>query len=486
MANAAIYARLSNENEASTSTVRQRKECRDYASARGLTVVEEFVDEGFSGFSGKHRPEFERAINALEAGEFDFLIVWKLDRLTRQGMGAIGAVLDRLNNTGRGIISVMDGGLNTTDNSGRVMVALLSEMARSESANTSTRIKAQKREAREAGKWLQGSNVPWGYVLTEDKKLAHCPETAATARQVIEMYLDGSSTSQVLDWLNENEIPSPKNKSWSKATLNDWTKSPALCGLQVELGQRGVIYRSPETGQPVSIGEGLATEAEWRAIGALRDQRNPSSKKRGASRSKNPLAGLVMCDHCGGKMSVAGSWRCNNERVRRSCKGCSIGTHLLEPHVEALLLNRITALDVEDQVVIRVAEAWRGEVQPVVDVVGLESHLADLEARLNALFEDRYTKNRFAGREELFDTLHDGLTTEIDEVKASIESSPSTNPHQHFVDFTDAEVIRTAWEFASLNDKRAVAAAVIDSVRVERRGGGGGFDPTRIKVIWRD
>ena len=62
MAKAAIYARLSNESEGSTSIDRQRKECRDYAASHGLTVVEEFVDEGISGFSGKHRPEFERAI----------------------------------------------------------------------------------------------------------------------------------------------------------------------------------------------------------------------------------------------------------------------------------------------------------------------------------------------------------------------------------------------------------------------------------------
>jgi len=486
MATAAIYARLSNESEGSTSTDRQRKECRDYASAHGLTVVEEFVDEGISGFSGKHRPEFERAISALEAGQFDTLIVWKLDRLTRQGMGAVGTLLDSLDGTGRGIVSVMDGGLNTTQSNGRIMVALLSEMARSESANTSTRIKAQKREAREAGKWLQGSNVPWGYVMTEDKKLAHCPETAATARQVIEMFLAGSSASQVLDWLNENEIPSPRNKCWTKATLTDWTRSPALCGLQVEVGQRGVVYRSPETGRPVSVGDGLATESEWRTINTLREQRSPTSKKRGASRSKNTLAGLVRCAHCGGKMSVAGSWRCNNERVRRTCQGCAVGTHLLEPHVEGMMLNRIAALDIDDPVIVRVAEAWRGEVEPAVDVAGLESHLADLEARLDSLIEDRYDKNRFVGREEMFDSLFDKLSGEIADIKDQVSNTPSTNPRQHFVDFTDQEVIRMAWDTASVHDKRAVAAAVIDTVTVERRGRGGAFDPTRVQVVWRD
>lgn len=488
MTTAAIYARLSNENEGSTSTKRQEKECRDFAQMRGLEVIDVFVDEGISGFSGKHRPSFERAINALEAGEFDNLIVWKLDRLTRQGMGAVGSLLDRLDGTGRGVISVMDGGLDTTQQNGRVMVALLSEMARAESANTSTRIRAQKREACEAGKWLSGSNVPWGYVMTADKKLAHCPETAATARQVIEMYLSGQSVANVIDWLNEEGIPSPRSKGWSRATLNDWIDSPVLAGLQpIYENHRSEIYRSPATGEPVSVGHGLATEAEWRSIRSLREQRRTTNNRRGTSTAKRAFAGLIFCDRCKGKMSVAGSaWRCNDERTKRTCTGCSIRPHLLEPHLEAMILNRITALAIDDPIIVRVAEAWRGEIEPLVNMAGLELHLADLEARLDSLIEDRYQKNRFAGREAMFDSLFDNINDEIKTVKEGLSTIPSSNPCQHFVDFSDQEIIRMAWDSASVKDKHAVAVALVDSVMVERRGRGGGFDPTRIEVVWRD
>ena len=106
---AAIYTRLSNADENSTSTQRQETECREYASRHDLEVVEVFVDEGISGYKDVERPAFDEAVDNLARGEFDVLIAWKLDRLSRRGMGQVGAILDKLENTGRKIVTVVDG-----------------------------------------------------------------------------------------------------------------------------------------------------------------------------------------------------------------------------------------------------------------------------------------------------------------------------------------------------------------------------------------
>ena len=489
MTKAVIYARLSNESEKSTSIKRQVKECVDFANFKGMTVVGQFIDEGISGYSGKTRPEYEKVMAGLKTGEFDTVIVWKLDRLTRRGIAQIGRVLEVLDECGGRLCSVTEN-IDTNDNTGLMMIAILSEMARSESANTSLRIKAQKREAREAGKWLSGGNVPWAYVLTDEFKLAKDPELAFVARQVVDRVLAGESIRSITIWLTESGIPTPSGKStWARVTLIRWLESPAVAGLQVthEDG-RTLLYRSPDTGQPVSVGEGYATEAEWRRMAELRASRRPHGRtKRGAARAQTTLGGLVFCGLCGGRMSrnSGTQWRCNALVDQGSCQGLGVNRVRFEGHVEAMMLNRITSLDYDSRDIVRVAEAWRGEVGPA-EVSNIdESHLADLEARLDSLFEDRYKRNRFAGREEMFDRYFDDLTGEIDQFKATLKSMPSTDPRQHFVDFSDPEIVRLAWDNATIADRRAVAGALIDKVTVAPSTARK-WQPERIEVVWRD
>ncbi len=202
MSRAAIYARLSLADEKSTSTKRQEKECRDYAAALGLDVVKVYVDEGISGYKDVERPAFDEAIEALFRGEFDTLIVWKLDRLSRRGMGHVGTLLDRLDGSGRRIISKTEG-IDTSQGHGRLLVGMLAEMARSESANTSMRLKAQRREAREVGK-ISSGGPPWGMMTLEDGTIAPDPETGPIARQVINRVLAGESRMSLIRWLNRN------------------------------------------------------------------------------------------------------------------------------------------------------------------------------------------------------------------------------------------------------------------------------------------
>jgi len=488
MSKAAIYARLSNENEASTSTKRQDKECRQHAERLGLTVVETFTDEGISGYSGKRRPAFEEAIQQLEAGLFDTLIVWKLDRLTRQGMGAIGLLIDRLEGTGRRIVSVMDG-VDTSNSQGRIMVALLSEMARSESANTSVRIKAAHREAREAGRWISGSTAPWGFIRTPEGKLAHNPELEAVAYEVVAMALNGTSLRQICLQLNERGIPPRRGKAWTGTSLRHWFRSPTVAGLQPHWVDGEVtLYRSPETGEPVSIGEGYATEAEWQQIlEGLAARRKTSANKKGHTprRSGQYLTKIARCGRCGGPLSSSSNrYTCNGAASGKAlCGGMSIERKIIEPHIETLLINCIMSLEPNDPSLVRVAEAWRGEIEPTKPGVD-PSQLDELEARLNTLMDDHYSKNRFAGREEMFERLFADLSVKIEKVKSQLEDAPTANTSQHYVDFSDPEVVRMAWDHARPEDRRAVTAALIDTItvlpRVKGRSNG-----DRVVVTWR-
>ncbi len=75
----ALYLRVSTLDQ---NVDLQRDALRDYAKARGLELVEEYVDEGISGAKAK-RPALDRLLADAHRRRFDAVLVWKLDRLGR-------------------------------------------------------------------------------------------------------------------------------------------------------------------------------------------------------------------------------------------------------------------------------------------------------------------------------------------------------------------------------------------------------------------
>src|SRR5579875_3867544 len=82
---AAIYARISSDTTGEALGVaRQVAECRRLAEAKGWTVGDVYEDNDVSAYKTRTRPEYERMLADLAAGARDAVIVYNLDRLTRQ------------------------------------------------------------------------------------------------------------------------------------------------------------------------------------------------------------------------------------------------------------------------------------------------------------------------------------------------------------------------------------------------------------------
>jgi site-specific DNA recombinase len=123
-----LYLRLSLDHPDATAIERQEVECRRWCTANGLSVRRVHVDRGVSGYSEReqaHRDGFTAALNAVARGHVTTLVVWKLDRLSRRGIGQVGPLLDQLESAGGRLVSVKDG-LDTAQPQARVIVALLS------------------------------------------------------------------------------------------------------------------------------------------------------------------------------------------------------------------------------------------------------------------------------------------------------------------------------------------------------------------------
>lgn len=77
-----IYARYSCERQTEQSIEGQLFDCRKYAERNGLNVVDTYIDHATTA-TNDNRAAFQKMINDSKKQLFDVIIVWKLDRFSR-------------------------------------------------------------------------------------------------------------------------------------------------------------------------------------------------------------------------------------------------------------------------------------------------------------------------------------------------------------------------------------------------------------------
>ncbi len=109
----AIYCRVSTDEQ---TVAPQLDSLRDYASARSLEIVDEFIDHGVSG-SKDRRPALDEMMAKARRRSFDAVAIVKLDRLARstRHLTQLAAELEAL---GVDLI-VIDQGIDTSTPAGR-------------------------------------------------------------------------------------------------------------------------------------------------------------------------------------------------------------------------------------------------------------------------------------------------------------------------------------------------------------------------------
>jgi hypothetical protein len=96
------------------TTANQLEQLREMAARRGWTVVTEHVVTG-SAWTGKHRATLDDALRGARLGEFDVLLVWSLDRISREGVEATLGILRKFRQHGVPVISRQEPWTDTAD-----------------------------------------------------------------------------------------------------------------------------------------------------------------------------------------------------------------------------------------------------------------------------------------------------------------------------------------------------------------------------------
>lgn len=321
-----LYIRLSESDEGksyeseSESITNQRNLLMDYVKLAGFTLVDEYVDDGFTG-TNFDRPSFQRLLKDIENGRINCVITKDLSRLGRDYIQCGYYVEEYFPQKKIRYISILDQVdtfLESANNDIAPFKALFNDMT---SKDTSKKIRSILKNKKEQGKFI-GSKPCYGYMRNPLDKghLIPDPEVAPIVKRIFKMAYSGTGVSDIVSYLNDNKILSPsmyKNtKSSSRQKVNVWTissvnkllKNRMYTGDMVQNVQTKLSYKSQKK---VSLEkafwiiventhEPLVSKTVFEAI-----QNAPARiRTTHRDREKRLLENLLVCKECGNSLSV--------------------------------------------------------------------------------------------------------------------------------------------------------------------------------------
>lgn len=285
----AIYVRVSTTNQAEEgySIDGQLDSLTKYCEAMGWSVYQKYIDAGFSG--GKlERPDILKLIKDAKRGVFDTVLVYKLDRLSRNVQDTLYLVKEVFNKNEVHFVSLQEN-LDTSSAMGNLFLTLLSAIAEFEREQIKERMQLGKIGRAKSGKSMMWAKVAYGYTYhVGTGEMTVNQSEAIAVREVFTSYLNGRSITKLRDDLNQKY---PKTPAWSYRTIRQMLDNPVYCGYNK---YKGVIY--PGNHEAIiseDVYNQVQEEIKIRQIKAYAQNKNPRPFQ-----SKYMLSGIGQCGYC--------------------------------------------------------------------------------------------------------------------------------------------------------------------------------------------
>ncbi len=223
MAPIVIYTRVSTGQQADEglSLAAQLSKCRAYCKLYDLRIVKRCEDAGISAKT-LERPGLIAALECLESGEAEGLLVVKLDRLTRS-VKDLGMLIEEYFGEKKAyrLMSVQES-VDTRTAAGRMVVNMLMTVAQWEREVISERTRAVLSFKKQRGE-LVGGQPPYGYHVAE-RDGVRILEIDAHEREVMEIAGDlaaeDCSYAEIARHLNEREYDTRTGKPWGRQAVS--------------------------------------------------------------------------------------------------------------------------------------------------------------------------------------------------------------------------------------------------------------------------
>lgn len=220
-----LYLRVSLDATGEQLAVsRQRKDCTKIAAERGWQVIREYVDNSIGAWSKtRARPEYNRMVEDYEAGQFDALVCWDLDRLTRQPR-QLEDWIDAAEDKGLLLVTV-DRDTDLTSDNGILFAGIKANVARAESGRKAARQRAALKQRAESGRTPLGVRLT-GYTTAGEI----VDEEAEFVRAVFRRFWEGDTLRGICAWLAGLGAVTRRGGPWSPSSIRTILANPRYAG----------------------------------------------------------------------------------------------------------------------------------------------------------------------------------------------------------------------------------------------------------------
>ena len=465
-----IYARKSVDTGKGESIENQIEQCKSYATiAYGKQAdaidFHIYCDKGYSG-KNTSRPEFQQMIKDIEAQRPEYLMCYRLDRVSRS-VGDFAKFNDYLKKYNVSFVSINEK-FDTSTPIGEAMMNISAVFAQLERGTIAERVRDNMHHLAKTGRWLGGTS-PLGYtaikesdVIIEGKvskasRLEIKPEEAEIVRIIYSKFLETKHISAVSKYLIKEGIKNREGKDYSTLGIKDILQNPVyaiadtdsisyfqknnadVCINQIECnGTHGLMsynkrdYSTPSASRNpidkwiIAVGKhkGLISGKDWVTVQDIIKANSKAASVYNHTNEHNDyslLSGKIICGKCQSKMFA--KRRTNSKyglydyicssKLRGNSEHCDC-TNLIGQETDDSICKMLMDYKNDNSAIIHALN----KVKSNATADNLDTKIKELEKELTAIDKQRNNFMKVIGSGNANDIMIEQINNQLVELQA--------------------------------------------------------------------
>lgn len=302
--NAVIYARFSSSAQREASIEQQINVCMAFAKREGYTILQTYSDRAITGRTDR-RPQFLQMIKDAREGAFQAVLVYALDRFSRDRYDS-ARYKHELSLYGVRVISATE---PISDNASGILIESVFEgLAAYYSAELAQKIRRGYED--NARKCLASGSIAYGFRRGADGRYEIHPEEAEVVREIFRRVANGESYADISADLNARGLRTRHGAPWNRSSFHTLLHNERYIGT----------YISKYHVQPDAIPQIVEKEVFYK-VQTVSNEKGKAGPRRTPSGTYS-LTGKLFCGLCGSTMIGTSGTSKSGKRIHYySCSG---------------------------------------------------------------------------------------------------------------------------------------------------------------------